>query len=325
MQSAASLAAATPALGAFGATASFAADDALIQAARKEGKGVTYSVVDPTLMQTVVKGFKDKYGIEMEVTRLTSGTLGQRLTAEADAGSTAADVVIDTDKLLVAAMTAKGYYAPIDIIPEAAAFPAAAKTPTSIIAGRVPYSMLWNTSEVTEAPKSWQTLVDPKWKGRIMAVDPRIGASPTLWYVLMRKTYGDGFLKTLGQNVTFSSSAVPGMQQVAAGAQAIYAPAVHQITIGLKAKGAPIDEAFFGPTVSSDNVLSVMTKAPHPNIAKLFAGFCLSVDGQAFLNKDGFSMLPNVPGTRPHPEIVDLDQAIAKSEQPGILSLLGLT
>jgi iron(III) transport system substrate-binding protein len=327
MNGAARLAIAMPALGSFGlrATGAFAAeDDGLVAAAKAELRGVVYSVVDPALMQTVIKGFKDKYGIDIEVTRLTSGSLGQRLTAEAESGTTVADLVIDTDKLLVQAMTTKGYYAPIEQVPGAAAFPAAAKTQTSVIAGRVPYSMIWNTKEVGAAPTSWQALIDPKWKGRVMAVDPRIGASPTLWYALMRKTYGDQFLKTLGQNVTFSSSAVPGMQQVAAGAQAIYAPAVHQITIGLKDKGAPIDEAFFSPTVSSDNVLSVMAKAPHRNIAKLFAGFCLSPSGQALLNKDGFSMLPNVPGTRPPPEIVEMDPATAKVEQPGILSLLGL-
>jgi iron(III) transport system substrate-binding protein len=307
-----------------GPTAGLAAeDDALVSAARAEKRGIVYSIVDPALMQTLIKGFRDKYGVDIEVTRLTTGTLGQRLTAEADSGTTVADIVIGTDKLFVQAMTAKGYYAPIEQVSGAASFPAAAKTQTSVIVGRVPYSMIWNTNEVGEPPTSWQRLIDPKWKGRVMTIDPRVtGVSPTLWYALMRKTYGDQFLKALGQNVTFSSSAVPGMQQVAAGAQAIYAPAVHQITIGLKEKGAPVDEAFLDPTVASDNLLSVISKAPHPSVARLFAGYCLSVEGQALLNKDGFSMLPKVPGTRPMPQIIEIDPAGV--DQPGILRLLGL-
>ena len=223
--------------------------DPLIAAAKREQRGTVYSVVDPTLMQGVVRGFKEKYGIDIELARLTSSSLGQRLTAEVESGNVAADVVIDTDKLLVQAMSTKGYYGPVEMIPGADAYPAAAKTATSIIAGRVPYSTVWNTNEVKEAPKSWQVLVDSKWQGRIMLIDPRLGASPTLWYMLMRRTYGDDFVRTIGRAATFAPSAVPGMQQVAAGAQAIYAPAVHQITIGLKAKGAPIEEAFPEPTV----------------------------------------------------------------------------
>jgi iron(III) transport system substrate-binding protein len=298
--------------------------DELVVAAKREGRGTVYSVVDPMLMQTVVKRFSDKYGIEIEVIRLTSSSLGQRLSAEVESGNVVADVVIDTDKLLVQAMTAKNYYAPIEQILGSGAFPASAKTATSIIVGHVPYSMIWNTSEVADTPKSWQALADTRWQKRIMLIDPRLGATPASWYMLMRKTYGDDFIQTIGRAATISPSAVPGMQQVAAGAQAIYAPAVHQITIGLKAKGAPIEEAFLEPTVSSDNVLSLLAKAPHPNIAKLFAAFCASVDGQSLLNRDGFSMLPGVPGTRPLPRIADIDPG-TKAELPVIVSMLGLS
>ena len=299
--------------------------DELATAAKREGRGTVYSVVDPMLMQAVVKGFRDKYGIEIEVMRLTSSSLGQRLSAEVESGNVAADLVIDTDRLLVQAMTAKGYYAPVEQIPGSEAFPPSAKTQTSIIVGRVPYSMIWNTSEVADAPTSWQALADATWHKRIMLIDPRLGASPTSWYMLMRKTYGDDFMRTIGRAATISPSAVPGMQQVAAGAQAIYAPAVHQITIGLKAKGAPIEEAFLEPTVSSDNVLSLLAKPPHPNIARLFAAFCASVDGQSLLNRDGFSMLPGVPGTRPLPQIAEIDPEATKTELPTILSLIGLS
>ena len=103
--------------------------DELVTAAKREGRGTVYSVVDPTLMQAVVKRFRDKYGIEIEVMRLTSSSLGQRLSAEVESGNVAADVVIDTDKLLVQAMTAKGYYAPVEQIPGSEAFPALGQDP----------------------------------------------------------------------------------------------------------------------------------------------------------------------------------------------------
>ena len=39
-------------------------DNALIEAARKEGKGSFYAVTDPTIIQAFTAKFKEKYGIE---------------------------------------------------------------------------------------------------------------------------------------------------------------------------------------------------------------------------------------------------------------------
>jgi iron(III) transport system substrate-binding protein len=303
----------------------FAQDAGLIAAARKEGKGSLYAVTDPTIIQALVARFKEKYGIEIEVTRLISGALGQRLTAEHDSGSPVADVVMDTDKLLQETLAARRYYVPITEIPGHQTYPDSAKTATSIIVSHIPYSLVWNTSLIKETPKGWEDLIDPKNKGRVLFIDPRVGGSPALWHVLMRETYGDAFLRTLGQNGQAAPSAVPGLQRIAAGAQAIYAPGVHQVVVGLVAKNAPVGESFPQPTVSSDTCLSVMAKAPRPAIARLLSAFILSVEGQAILNKDGFSPLRGVPGTMALPKMTTPDFRTIKDKIPGLVSLLGLT
>ena len=45
----------------------------------------------------------------------------------------------------------------------------------------VPSSLLWNTNLVSaaDAPKGWQDVLDPKWKGKIILLDPH-GAPPVL-------------------------------------------------------------------------------------------------------------------------------------------------
>lgn len=303
----------------------FAQDAGLIAAARKEGKGALYAVTDPAIIQALVVRFKEKYGIEIEVTRLVSGALGQRLTAEQDSGSPVADVVMDTDKLLQETLAARRYYSPISEIPGHQAYPDSTKTSTAVIVSHIPYSLVWNTSLVKEAPKGWEDLIDPKNKGRVLFIDPRVGGSPALWHVLMRETYGDAFLRTLGQNGQAAPSAVPGLQRIAAGAQGIYAPGIHQVVVGLVAKNAPIGESFPQPTISSDTNLSIMAKAPHPAIARLLSTFILSVEGQAILNKDGFSPIKGVPGTLPLPKMATPDFRTIKEKIPGLISLLGLT
>ncbi len=158
----------------------------------------------------------------------------------------------------------------------------------------------------------------------MLFIDPRVGGSPALWHVLMRDTYGESFIRALGQNGQMAPSVVPGLQQIAAGAKAIYAPGIHQVVVGLLSKKAPIGESFPQPTISSDTCMCVMAKAPRPAVARLLASFILSVEGQAILNKDGFSPIEGVPGTLPLPKLTTPDFRTIKEKIPGLVSLLGV-
>jgi iron(III) transport system substrate-binding protein len=152
-----------------------------------------------------------------------------------------------------------------------------------------------------------------------------IGVTLNAWYVVVRKAYGDDFMRKIGANARFSPSVVPGLQQVAAGSAAIYVPSAHQVHVELAAKGAPIEEAFLEPTVTSDNQLAIVAKAPHPNAARLLFNFILTPEGQAINNKDGFSPLPNVPGTRPAPKTETMESDEVLRQTPQIISLFGLS
>ena len=313
------------AFGAFGACgAAMADDDTLIAAAKREGRGTLYSVIDPTLNKGVLDAFADKYGIAIDVQRATASVLAQRFSSEIEAGSNAADVLITTDKVFPETAAGKNWLVPLDGLPAFSALPARSRTATSAVIGHVPYSIVWNTTQIAEPPKGWEQLADSKLKGRLLLIDPRTAVNPQQWFLLMRKTYGDAFIRELGKLCTFTSSVVPGLQQVAAGAAAVYAPAVHQVTVGLLAKGAPLGELFPSPTTSSDNVMVLSARAPHPNVGRLLANFYLTPEAQAILNKDGFSPLPNIPGTRSVPEMVELDPKEAQAELPKLVALIGL-
>ncbi len=299
-------------------------DGALVAAAKKEGQGTLYSVVEPTVTRNTVAAFTAKYGIEIEVDRLIAGPLLQRLGAEEESGNMVADVVISTDKSMVQMAIGKDWFAPVADIPNRAAIPARDQDIFWINIGHIPYSLVWNTSEFKEAPTGWMSLLDAKYKGRLLLIDPRIGAGPAQWYMLMRKNYGDDFLRSLGPSAQFVASVVPGLQQVAADAKGIYAPAVHLVTDSLLAKGAPIAEIFPEPTVATENYMSIIAKAPHPNVARLLAGYFLSAEGQGLLNPNGWPTRPNVPGSRPLPKLVEIDSIAALGKAKEYAKLLGL-
>jgi iron(III) transport system substrate-binding protein len=307
-------------------TYAFTADteSAVIAAAKTEGRGTLYAVIDPTLAQRTLDALKKKYEIDVELQRMTSGVLSQRYSTEMEFGTPLADAFITTDKVFVADAIKKNWFAPLTSLPAYAAYPAHVHTDRSAVIGHVPSSIVWNKNEIAELPADWKVLADPKYAGRLLLIDPRPTASAAQWYMLLRELYGDDFLRTLGKNATFINSVVPGMQQVAAGAKSIYASGNHQVLVPLVDKGAPLGEVFPTPTNSSDNVLALPARAPHPNIAKLLTNFYMTAECQAVLNADGFSPMPNVPGTRKLPEIREYDLGVAKAKVAELALLLGL-
>ena len=156
-------------------------------------------------------------------------------------------------------------------------------------------------------------------------LDPH-GAPPVLEFLyLMRQTYGDDFLRGLGaQQPQLVASAVTAAQQVAAGAAAIEIPAVHTTVVPLLAQGAPLQEGFFTPTTGANSQAALVAKSPHPNVAKLLLNYMLSPEGQALLNKDGWSPQPGIPGTRPQIQTSPPLTAQALAQQDQIIALLGL-
>jgi iron(III) transport system substrate-binding protein len=305
-----------------------AADDPnLVNAAKSEGKGTLYFSIDPTAVGMVLDAFNAKYSIQVDSQRLTSGPLAQRFTAEEQANNIVADVLINSDTSFMDDATSKGWITKIDSLPQLASWPKEYVHDSYVTVAIVPSSLLWNTSQVNaaDAPKGWQDVLDPKWKGKLILLDPH-GAPPVLEFLyLMRQTYGDDFLRKLGaQQPQLVASAVTASQQVAAGAAAIEIPAVHATLLPLIAQNAPIQEGFFTPTTGANSQAALVAKAPHPNVAKLLLNFFMSPQGQGILNKDAWSPVPGTPGTRPQIQTSPPLTAQAVAQQDEIISLLGL-
>jgi iron(III) transport system substrate-binding protein len=301
-------------------------DPALVEAARREGTGMLYTNFDPTAVNEMMALLRQRYNVNVDVTRLTSGALAQRFASEAQSGNNIADAFLTTDKLFIEIGRKKGWFGDLAGVKGLDRFPVSARSEYALVIGYVPYSLAWNATIVNEELDNWQTLSDPKWNDRLLLADLR-GASTatTAWYLLLNKLYGDDFMRDIGKQATFVVGAIPGLQQVAAGAKALFAPAVHQVFVSLKEKNAPISESFPQPTVSTDNVAAIPAKAPHPNMARLIVSFTATIGCQAILNKNGFSPLPNVPTTRPMPRVEAFDFDALEKDKARLTGLLGLS
>ena len=314
---AASLAGARPALS--------ATDEAtLVAAAKKEGRVTVYSNADPAAIERAIKGFIAKYGFAPDVQRLTGAALAQRFTAEYESGVFLADFFISSDPVFPKAAIKKGWLQRVDDLPSLAAWPKDDLKEGLVSLGLNPYTLCYNKMLVPEGVTGWEALNDKKFRGKVLVGDPRVLASARNWYAAMRGKFGDDYIRELGSLAAFSPSAVPGLQQLGAGAVAIYAPATYLNALDIIERGAPVVNLLIDPIVMSVPFGALVTKAPHPNAAKLLLNFIMSREGQELYNENGFSLLPNIPKTRTLASKADLDPEEGDRQLPDILKLLKL-
>lgn len=148
---------------------------------------------------------------------------------------------------------------------------------------------IWvNTDLVKDGEiKSSMDLLEPKWKGKIVAADPRIGGFGNM-VTLMRLKYGDDVVNRLyrDQEVVVSQENRQTTEWLLRGKYSIGVQAVNeQVLQDFQAQGlggnlrhVPLDDADY--VGASGNVAFAFNRAPHPNAARLFTNWLLARDGQ---------------------------------------------
>ena len=132
-----------------------------------------------------------------------------------------------------------------------------------------------------EAPKSWEELLNPKWKGQLgMPTDSRS------WWTIALAEGGWGVEKTL-DFVTKLKAQEPKMQKgppqghalLIAGDFKIFTNNFIRHVILSRAKGAPVDWCRVNPIILSGPNIFMPVNGPHPNAARLFLEWYLSPEG----------------------------------------------
>jgi iron(III) transport system substrate-binding protein len=304
-----------------------AADAALIAAAQKEGKAVWYTtlIVDQ-FVRPLTEAFEKKYGIKVDYIRADMTEVGLRVLNEGRAGKMLADVFDGFSQ--VTSLDKEGFVE--HWLPDAAKrFPKALYDPD----GRWVASNLYvltpgfNTDLVPKGsePKTFEDLLDPKLKGRIVwssNVSPS-GAAGFIGLVLlhMGDEKGMDYLRRFAkQNVTgvkLAARAV--LDQVIAGEYAVALQIFNNHPGISAAKGAPVDWIRLQPSLAALapvdwirlqpslaalSAVSITKPAPHPNAARLLVDFLISPEGQEIYRKADYmpvdpQIAPRDPRLRP--------------------------
>ena len=130
----------------------------------------------------------------------------------------------------------------------------------------MPIVLGYNTNLVkrAEAPKSYEDLVQPRWKSNIFLDDEAYE-----WFAVMLKHLGREkglqFMRNLAkQDLRMVRGRTAQSQLLAAGERAVAINVSGPTTLDLKARGAPVDQVIVDPYFAQANKLVLARHAPLP-------------------------------------------------------------
>jgi iron(III) transport system substrate-binding protein len=263
----------------------------VVDAARKEGKVVVYNgAVGTPVLPKVAAAFEAKYGVRMELLEARASELRERIRTEQASGKILGDVS-HNGSTTTALQLAEGTFQPHGPLPNAKR-PVA---PFVVDEIRIPiyvitYGILVNTDMVkpAEEPKTWQDLLNPRWKGKLLSDDMRALGGGAVFFMVTTQKYGKEFHEKLAQQAPHMNRELRGnYPRIARGEYPVYFP--FTLPDSLDLKGLPVKAIMppeGSPYVRFDG--TIFKGAPHPNAARLFLDFLLSDEGQLLYANLGF-------------------------------------
>ncbi len=146
-------------------------------------------------------------------------------------------------------------------------------------------ALMYNRNMVkpSDVPRSYQDLLDPKWKGK-MLFDPEAAYIMAAMEHAWGKEKARDYLTRLAkQDLILRRGSALTTQLVAAGEQPIAILVNGETTAEVRDKGAPIGFSLLTPRIIKPNGFFMAKKAPHPHAALLFSDWTLSEEGQKVL------------------------------------------
>ena len=259
--------------------------------AEPSGEVMLYSSMQEAQLQAIKDAFIAKYPtVNMKYFYAGGGKLVTKMTTEAQGdGQIACDVVWLGDPSDYEAFKANGWLEPY-VSPEtdhiAKEYMEAEGYYT---AGRlVTMGIAWNIGLVDEAdaPKTWNDLLDPKWKDQIIMTDPAQASTTKYWMAAMMQSpdYGPEFFKKLRENgVELESGTTATHNRVADGSYMV-GICLDYVSANLIAEGSPM--AFHYTTqdvITMTSPIAMIKGCANEENGKLLMDFILSKEGQEVL------------------------------------------
>jgi ABC-type Fe3+ transport system substrate-binding protein len=273
----------------------------LVEGAKKEGKVSLYTTL---IVDQVVRPVKDAFEkeypfIQVEFFRGNAERLVQKMMAEYQAKRYEVDIIDGTvsPTMVRRANLLQRFHSPV-----LAEYPAELKDSQGFWGSTNLYFFAtgYNTRMIkpNEAPKTYEDLLNPRWKGQMMWSTSRGSGAPIFTGTIlntMGPESGKAYLQKLrAQNIaktTASNRQV--LDLTIAGEYPLALQIFNHHAYISKTAGAPVDWIAHEPVTATIQTIGLAKNSPHPNAAMLFIDFALSEKGQKVFQQSNY--LPSHP------------------------------
>lgn len=283
--------------------------ETVLAAAKKEGQVTIYSQWGPDTRNLLIKGFKDKYGINVEWLAFSRGPeITAKAQTERTAGINNADYFGTGLTTILVTMKPPGLLGPIGphlILPEVT-------DPKAWQIGQVPLVdkdgmgfgmvataqryILRNTELVKEGEiTTYKDLLKPQYKGKLTLNDPTVtGPGNAMFGHFAQDLYGEAETQQFLRDLLIKQEAVvtrdnrQQVEWVARGKYAIAIAPLVEVTQDFIKQGAPLALVITNEgvaVVSGAGAFGISTVLPHPNATTVFINWLLSKEGQTIFQK----------------------------------------
>lgn len=271
------------------ATGAAASAEPVLDAAKREGEVVYYASMNLAEANAVIGEFERRYPfIKVRLQRTGSEKLLTRVLAEARAKKNFADV-IQTVEFSMYVFHRSGILA--RYTPQAnALYPKDFKEDgfwTTVYYNA--YVSAYNTrlAPVRTLPKTYEDLLDPKWKGKLM-----MEGTKAEWFAGMLQILGPErglkYMRDLAKQQPSTREGHELLAQLVVAGEGVIDINIPAASVErMKERGAPIDWVALGPVPATMVGAGIAAQAPHPNAARIFLDFLLSRDGQKLMQTPG--------------------------------------
>lgn len=264
-----------------GCTASFGA--------LAQQKLFVYTSMKESLIGELKTGFAKKHpDVKMDYQSAGAGKLMAKIAAERESGKILADILWTSEVPDFYQLKAQGVlqpYTPAEIRAILNPLPDYDGSFTAVRLGTL--GIAYNTRFVKEAPKTWQDMQKPQFKGAFGIANPALSGTAYMSVSLLVKAFGWPYFEALRANGAKMGKGSGQVVDDTASGDLLASLAVDYITLDKVDKGATLALVYPPEMLVIPSPIAIFKGSPNVEAARKFVDFVLSKEGQTIIANEG--------------------------------------